>query len=161
MRVNWIGLAHDVSERVQRGVRWSAPGIRDKRPPPAASHETPSIPRLWPCGRPDHALHRGEDEPGSFRYCTYSTGRISSQADRDGMAETILSQDPHVHACLMFGRGRLQNGILVQPTEEFDPRDEVRLEEFRNQIWCVGASSPLAARAMVTSCANSGHRSRR
>ena len=36
----------------------------------------------------------------------------------------------------MFGRGRVQNGVLVQPAEEFDPRDEARLEAFRNQIWC-------------------------
>ena len=37
----------------------------------------------------------------------------------------------------MFGRGRVQNGILVQPTEEFNPRDEIRLEAFRSEIWYV------------------------
>lgn len=52
-------------------------------------------------------------------------------------AEAILTQDPHVHACLMFGRGRFQNGVLIQPKEQFDPNDEVKLEEFRNKIWYV------------------------
>ena len=50
-------------------------------------------------------------------------------------AEAILVQDPHVHACLMFGRGRFQNGILIQPKEPFDPSDEAKLEEYRNKIW--------------------------
>ncbi len=49
--------------------------------------------------------------------------------------EAILVQDPHVHACLMFGRGRFQNGVLIQPKEQFDPSDEAKLEEFRNKIW--------------------------
>ena len=52
------------------------------------------------------------------------------------MTEAILLQDPNVHACLMFGRGRFQNGILIQPKEVFDPSDEVKLEEYRNKIWC-------------------------
>ena len=51
------------------------------------------------------------------------------------MTETILIHDPHVRACLMFGRGRFQNVLLVQPTEPFDPRDETQLEAFRNLIW--------------------------
>lgn len=51
------------------------------------------------------------------------------------LTEAILLQDPAVYACLMFGRGRFQNGILVHPTEDFDPSDEVRLESFRNKIW--------------------------
>ena len=44
-------------------------------------------------------------------------------------------QDPHVLACLMFGRGRFQNGILIQPKVAFDSSDEGKLEEFRNKIW--------------------------
>ena len=42
-----------------------------------------------------------------------------------------------MHACLMFGRGRFQNGILIQPKEPFDPSDEAKLEDYRNKIWCV------------------------
>ena len=48
-----------------------------------------------------------------------------------------MLQDPEVLACLMFGRGRFQNGILIQPKEGFDPCDEVKLEEYRNKIWYV------------------------
>ncbi|KAI0050783.1 acetyl-CoA synthetase-like protein [Auriscalpium vulgare] len=51
--------------------------------------------------------------------------------------EAIMVQDPHVSAALMFGRGRLQNGILVQPKLDiaFDPEDQQKLAEFRNLIW--------------------------
>ena len=50
-----------------------------------------------------------------------------------------MSQDLHVAAAVVFGRGRLQAGILVEPTPEcaFHPVDEVKLAEFRNALWCV------------------------
>ncbi|KAF9034495.1 acetyl-CoA synthetase-like protein [Hymenopellis radicata] len=40
--------------------------------------------------------------------------------------EAILSHDPYVTASVMFGRGKFQNGILVQlkPEFAFDPQDE-------------------------------------
>ncbi len=50
-------------------------------------------------------------------------------------AEAILLQDPHVFACLMFGRGRFQNGVLIQPKDPLEATDEVKLEEYRNKIW--------------------------
>jgi hypothetical protein len=39
----------------------------------------------------------------------------------------------------MFGRGRFQNGVLIDPKPQFafDPTDEAKLEEFRNLIWQV------------------------
>ncbi|KAI9058630.1 acetyl-CoA synthetase-like protein [Trametes sanguinea] len=49
--------------------------------------------------------------------------------------EAILLQDPHVHAAIIFGQGRVQNGVIIQPKEPFDPSDEKKLEEFRNKIW--------------------------
>lgn len=51
--------------------------------------------------------------------------------------ESILVQDPHVAAAIMFGRGQIQNGVLVLPTPEyaFDPTNEEKLVEFRNLIW--------------------------
>lgn len=41
----------------------------------------------------------------------------------------------------MFGRGRFQNGVLIDPKPQFafDPNDEVKLEVFRNLIWRVFA----------------------
>ncbi|ETW76160.1 tridomain enzyme adenylation-thiolation-dehydrogenase [Heterobasidion irregulare TC 32-1] len=51
--------------------------------------------------------------------------------------EAILVRDTHVASAIMFGRGRFQNGVLIEPKKEFafDPRDEVKLAEFRNIIW--------------------------
>ncbi|KAI0750819.1 acetyl-CoA synthetase-like protein [Daedaleopsis nitida] len=54
-----------------------------------------------------------------------------------GPLEDILNEDPHVRACIMFGMGKFQNGVLIEPESEytFDPRDITKLQEFRNQIW--------------------------
>ncbi|KAI0808043.1 acetyl-CoA synthetase-like protein [Fomes fomentarius] len=51
--------------------------------------------------------------------------------------ERIINEDPLVEDCLIFGNGRVQNGVLVQPTAEFafDPTDEQALASFRNKIW--------------------------
>ncbi|KAI0350525.1 acetyl-CoA synthetase-like protein [Trametes cingulata] len=49
--------------------------------------------------------------------------------------EAILLQHPDIHAAIIFGRGRLQNGVIIQPKEPFDPADEAKLERFRNEIW--------------------------
>jgi hypothetical protein len=37
----------------------------------------------------------------------------------------------------MFGRGRLQNDVIIEPKEEYavDPTDEGEVGEFRNFIW--------------------------
>ncbi|PBK97000.1 acetyl-CoA synthetase-like protein [Armillaria gallica] len=54
-----------------------------------------------------------------------------------GPLENMLNQDPHVLASVMFGRGKFQAGVLVEPKREFsfDPADTVLLSQFRNQIW--------------------------
>ncbi|KAI8995249.1 acetyl-CoA synthetase-like protein [Trametes punicea] len=51
--------------------------------------------------------------------------------------EKIINQDPHVKCSVMFGRGKFQNGILIEPKEEFaiDPSNPKEVEEFRNKIW--------------------------
>ncbi|KAF8905645.1 hypothetical protein CPB85DRAFT_1315335 [Mucidula mucida] len=51
--------------------------------------------------------------------------------------EAILSHDPHVTASVMFGRGKFQNGILVQlkPEFAFDPQDEESIVKYRSLIW--------------------------
>ncbi|TFK84744.1 acetyl-CoA synthetase-like protein [Polyporus arcularius HHB13444] len=79
----------------------------------------PDDPTLWTVfGRTDDQL-------------ILSTGEKTNP----GPLETILMQDPHVLAVVMFGRGRLQNGVLIQPKEPFDPEDEGKLAAFRNKIW--------------------------
>lgn len=49
----------------------------------------------------------------------------------------------------MFGRGRLQNGVLIQPNRVFDPKDEVQLAVFRNKIWCVQTSNQAKSERIV------------
>ncbi len=53
------------------------------------------------------------------------------------VTERMINEDPHVKSSLMFGRGKFQNGVLIQPAEDFafDPSDLKKLEEFRNLIW--------------------------
>ncbi|KAI0677488.1 acetyl-CoA synthetase-like protein [Trametes maxima] len=51
--------------------------------------------------------------------------------------EAIITQDPRVRSCVVFGQGKFQNGVLVEPQAElaFDPSDEMRLNDYRNTIW--------------------------
>ena len=53
--------------------------------------------------------------------------------------EGILNGDPHVKSAVMFGRGRFNPGVIIDPKPEFafDPEDQEKLEEFRNKVWCV------------------------
>jgi len=45
----------------------------------------------------------------------------------------------------MFGRGRFQNGVLIDPEPQFafDPKNEAKLETFRGLIWQVYISREL------------------
>lgn len=53
----------------------------------------------------------------------------------DSFAERILLQDPDICIAIFFGRGRFNNGVLVQPAKSLDPRDVENVNEFRNKIW--------------------------
>lgn len=59
--------------------------------------------------------------------------------DVANLVEAILNRDVHVSHTIMFGRGRFNVGVLVDPLPEFrfDPTDAERLKEFRNLIWFV------------------------
>ncbi|KAG7091792.1 putative NRPS-like protein biosynthetic cluster [Marasmius oreades] len=54
-----------------------------------------------------------------------------------GPLENLLNQDPHVAAAVMFGYGRFNAGVLIEPKPafRFDPTDEKKLAEFRNAVW--------------------------
>ncbi|KAI0822423.1 acetyl-CoA synthetase-like protein [Trametes gibbosa] len=83
----------------------------------------PTKPNLWRVyGRADEQIMLSNGEKAS-------TNPLPIEAVVDG--------DPHIKCSVMFGRGKFQNGILVQPSEEFqfDPSDVKALEEFRNAIW--------------------------
>ena len=53
--------------------------------------------------------------------------------------EKMINEDPFVRGAVMFGRGKFQNGVLIEPTEDFqiDPTDVKQLEANRNKIWYV------------------------
>ena len=44
-------------------------------------------------------------------------------------------EDPRVAMAVFFGRGRFNNGVLVQPTSPFDPDNVAELKDFRDAIW--------------------------
>ncbi|KAK0499795.1 hypothetical protein EDD18DRAFT_1442304 [Armillaria luteobubalina] len=54
-----------------------------------------------------------------------------------GPLESMLNQDPHILAAVMFGRGKPQVGVLIEPGPQFsfNPVDKSKLAEFRNLIW--------------------------
>ncbi|GBE89735.1 acetyl-CoA synthetase-like protein [Sparassis crispa] len=93
-------------------------------------------------GRPAYAssdlLQKHPTLPGYYRVY----GRVDDQImlstgekTNPTPLEAIFVTDPHIKHALMFGRGRFQNGVLVQPTEPFDSSDEGELADFRNKIW--------------------------
>ena len=59
--------------------------------------------------------------------------------------ENILNGDPHVKSAVMFGRGRFNPGVIIDPKPEFafDPEDQEKLAEFRNTVWCVDHDPPV------------------
>lgn len=63
----------------------------------------------------------------------HSTGEKTNP----GPLEAMLNQDPHIKCAVMFGRGKFNVGVVVEPTPEhtFDPSDKEKLVEFRNKIW--------------------------
>ncbi|KAH7912486.1 acetyl-CoA synthetase-like protein [Hygrophoropsis aurantiaca] len=81
----------------------------------------PTKPGYW------KILGRADDQ------ITLSTGEKTNP----GPLESILCQHPLVASVVMFGRGRFQNGALIelQKGHEFDPTDQNRLVEFRAAIW--------------------------
>ncbi|KAG1835183.1 putative aminoadipate reductase [Suillus variegatus] len=54
-----------------------------------------------------------------------------------GPMESIVCANPYVSGAVIFGRGRNQVGILVEPRagSEIDVDDENQLAEFRNRVW--------------------------
>ncbi|THG97884.1 hypothetical protein EW026_g4198 [Hermanssonia centrifuga] len=51
--------------------------------------------------------------------------------------ERILVQDPHIQAAVIFGTGKLQNGVVIDPKKEhgFDTHDVTGVERFKEMIW--------------------------
>jgi len=53
--------------------------------------------------------------------------------------ESAIGASPSLSGVCMFGRGRNQAGVLVEPKPEYaiDVTDDQQVAEFRNKIWCV------------------------
>ena len=62
--------------------------------------------------------------------------------------ETSIGSSEYLSGLCMFGRGRSQTGVLVEPRPEYaiDVTDDQQVAEFRNMIWCV-AGFPFAYRS--------------
>ncbi|KAH8114785.1 acetyl-CoA synthetase-like protein [Phellopilus nigrolimitatus] len=61
----------------------------------------------------------------------------SGEKTNPGPLEHIMTRSPLIANALMFGRGRFQNGVIIEPAVPFafDPADGTRLAKFRNEIW--------------------------
>ncbi|KAI0719494.1 acetyl-CoA synthetase-like protein [Cerioporus squamosus] len=78
--------------------------------------------------------------PGFWKYYGRLDDQIilsNGEKTNPSPLETIMNDDPHVRACLIFGQGKFQNGVLIEPKAEYklDPRNSGKLQEFRNMIW--------------------------
>ncbi|KAH8078749.1 acetyl-CoA synthetase-like protein [Cristinia sonorae] len=79
-------------------------------------------------------------KPGYWRIVDRVDNQIihsTGEKTNPGPLEIILSHDPHVQAAIMFGRGKFNAGVLVEPHAQyaFDPSDSEKLAAFRNTIW--------------------------
>ncbi|KAK0200640.1 NRPS-like enzyme [Desarmillaria ectypa] len=81
----------------------------------------PSNPKLW------KAYGRADDQ------IMHSTGEKTNP----GPIEAGLLGDKRISGAVIFGRGKFQPGVLIQPSTEyaFDPNDTKRLAEYRSLIW--------------------------
>ena len=65
-------------------------------------------------------------------------GNFDSSTDAyNAILENILNQDPHIQSAVMFGRGKFNAGVLIDPAPafKFDPCNTTALVEFRRKIW--------------------------
>ncbi|KAF8890512.1 hypothetical protein CPB84DRAFT_1784727 [Gymnopilus junonius] len=79
-------------------------------------------------------------KPGYWRVYGRNDDQImhsTGEKTNPGPLEAILNQDPHIQASVMFGRGQFQAGVIIDPKPQFkfDPSDQDKLAEFRNNIW--------------------------
>ena len=57
--------------------------------------------------------------------------------------EVLIASSPFISGVCMFGSGRNQTGVLVEPRGAYviDVTDNKQVAGFRNKIWCVGLVS--------------------
>ncbi|KAJ8503287.1 hypothetical protein ONZ45_g10992 [Pleurotus djamor] len=79
-------------------------------------------------------------KPGYYKIFGRADDQImhnTGEKTNPGPLENILNQDPRIQSSVMFGRGKFNVGVLIDPKPEhrFDPSDPLKLAEFRNAIW--------------------------
>jgi hypothetical protein len=49
----------------------------------------------------------------------------------------MLNVDPHIQGAVIFGHGKMNAGVVIDPRlpYKFDPRDEDKLDDFKDKIW--------------------------
>ncbi|KAI0058355.1 acetyl-CoA synthetase-like protein [Artomyces pyxidatus] len=102
-------------------INWSTPDGREAYRTNDLLERHPSDPSLWKVyGRADDLIIL-----------------LNGEKTNPVPLEAMLVRDPYIAAAVMFGQGRLQNGVLIEPKQEFvfDPEDEQQLADFRNRIW--------------------------
>ncbi|PIL37207.1 hypothetical protein GSI_00900 [Ganoderma sinense ZZ0214-1] len=85
-------------------------------------------------------LDQHPSRPGWYKYYGRLDDQIilsNGEKTNPAPLETIIGEDPYIQGCVIFGQGKFQNGILVEPKQEyrFDPQDVKQLEEYRSKIW--------------------------
>ncbi|KLO07028.1 acetyl-CoA synthetase-like protein [Schizopora paradoxa] len=79
-------------------------------------------------------------KPGLFKLYGRADDQIvhsSGEKTNPGPLEGIINQDPLIQSSIIFGRGKFNAGILVNPvpSESVEPSDERALSSYRNKIW--------------------------
>ncbi|EJC99755.1 acetyl-CoA synthetase-like protein [Fomitiporia mediterranea MF3/22] len=79
-------------------------------------------------------------KPGYYKVVGRADDQImhsNGEKTNPGPLEWMLKQDPHIQDAVMFGRGRFQCGVLIQPKKDYlvNHLSTSELEEFRNAIW--------------------------
>lgn len=79
-------------------------------------------------------------KPGLWRVHGRTDDQImhnTGEKTNPGPLENLMNQHPKVLSSVMFGRGKFQAGIVVDPKPgfKFDPADMTKLAEFRNDLW--------------------------
>ncbi|KAJ7046114.1 hypothetical protein C8F04DRAFT_1322704 [Mycena alexandri] len=105
---------------------------------------TPAVLNMQVGGIPSYAtsdlILPHPTKPGYWKIFGRTDDQImhnTGEKTNPGPLESLLNQDPHVLSSVMFGRGRFQAGVIVDPQHrfKFDPTDSIKLAEFRNKIW--------------------------
>ncbi|THV08159.1 acetyl-CoA synthetase-like protein [Dendrothele bispora CBS 962.96] len=120
----------------------------------SGGHCTPQVFNTTIDGVDGYSTHDMIEEHPKYKGYWKILGRADSQIihssgekTNPGPLESMMNQDPHVSASVMFGHGKFQAGIIVEPVEEEQEQfikaessgspdeREAKLEEFRNKIW--------------------------